>query len=116
MNLHAGAVQAKRLHPDLDDALNLQPFEHPLQHAVFAPSVHPNVDCMPIPIVFRQCSPFAAVLRDIQYRVHQLEVRHAYVAALPRQVLFNSFVLVFRYFHAPIISHVGRFVNSVNKL
>ena len=45
---------------------------------------------MPIPITSRQCLPFAAVFRDIQNRIHQSEITHAYISVLMRQ-MFCSF-------------------------
>ena len=74
MNLDSRAVKAYHLHIGLDDSLRLQCGKHSAEHSVLAPPVHANVDCMPISIGFRQRPPFAAVFRDIQDRIDQLNV------------------------------------------
>ena len=58
---------------------------------------------MPVSIGFRQCSLFAAVFADIQYRIDQLEIAHTHIPALTGQVFFNSLILSFRNFHMHII-------------
>lgn len=58
-----------------------------------------HINCMPIAMGLRQCPPFAAVFRHIQYRIHQLEIAHAYITALPRQMFCYLFVLFFIQFH-----------------
>ena len=69
MNLDSRAVKAYYLYIDLDDSLRLKRGKHSAEHSVLAPSVHANVDRMPISIGFRQRPPFAAVFRDIQDRM-----------------------------------------------
>ena len=82
MYLDRCAVQTYNINVDSDDAFRLQCRKYSRQNTVLAPSVHADVYRMPIPIGFRQCSPFAAVFRDIQYRIDQLKVRHADVPTL----------------------------------
>ncbi len=71
---------------------------------ILAPPVHANVNCMPTPAGFRQCPPFAAVLRNIQNRIDQidqLEVSHIDVPSLHRKIFFYLLVLLLRDLHIP---------------
>ena len=106
MNLDRRAVKAYYLYIDLDDSFCLQCGKHSAEHSVLAPSVHANVDCMPISIGFRQCPPLAAVFRDIQNRIDQLKIAHADVSALSREMFRYLFVLLLRNLHDSIISDI----------
>ena len=106
MNLDRRAVKAYYLYIDLDDSFCLQCGKHSAEHSVLAPSVHANVDRMPISIGFRQCPPFAAVFRDIQDRIDQLKIAHADVSALSREMFRYLFVLLLRNLHDSIISDI----------
>ena len=103
MNFDRRAVKAYYLYVDLDDSLRLKRGKHSAEHSIFAPSVHANIDCMPISIAFRQCPPLAAVFRDIQDRIDQLKIAHADVSALSREILCYLFILLLRYLHDSII-------------
>ena len=107
MNLDSRAVKTYYLYIDLDDSRRLKRSKHSAEHSVLAPSVHANVDCMPISIGFRQCPPLAAVFRDIQYRIDQLKIAHADVSALSREILRYLFILLLRYLHGFIISDIS---------
>ena len=107
MNLDSRAVKAYYLYIDLDDSLRLKRGKHSAEHSVFAPSVHANIDRMPISIGFRQRPPLAAVFRDIQDRIDQLKIAHADVSALPREIFRYLFVLLLRYLHGSIISDIS---------
>ena len=107
MNLDRRAVKAYYLYIDLDDSFCLQCGKHSAEHSVLAPSVHANVDRMPISIGFRQRPPFAAVFRDIQDRIDQLKIAHADVSALSREILRYLFILLLRYLHGSIISDIS---------
>ena len=107
MNLDRRAVKAYYLYIDLDDSLRLKRSKHSAEHSVLAPSVHANVDCMPISIGFRQCPPLAAVFRDIQYRIDQLKIAHADVSTLSREILRYLFILLLRYLYGSIISDIS---------
>jgi len=65
MHFDRRAVEADRLHFDLNDALKLEGFKQPLQNARLAPAVHADIDCVPLAVGFRQRPPFAAVFCDI---------------------------------------------------
>ena len=84
MNFDACTIKAHSFQLDFDDIFPLQSFKKMLKNSIFTPAIHANINCMPIPITFRQCPPFTAVFRDIQDRIHQLEVAHAYIPALTR--------------------------------
>ena len=86
--------------------LRLKRGKHSAEHSVLAPSVHANVDRMPISIGFRQCPPFAAVFRDIQDRIYQLKIAHADVSALSRKILRYLLVLFLCNLHDSIISDI----------
>ena len=107
MNLDSRAVKAYHLYIDLDDSLRLKRGKHSAEHSVLAPPVHANVDCMPIPIGFRQRPPLAAVFRDIQDRIDQLKIAHADVSALSREIFRYLFVLLLRYLHDSIIPDIS---------
>ena len=106
MNLDSRAVKAYHLHIDLDDSLRLKRCKHSAEHSVLAPSVHANIDRMPISIDFRQRPSLAAVFRDIQYRVDQLKIAHADVSALSREIFRYLFVLLLRNLHDSIIPDI----------
>ena len=109
MNLDRRAVKAYYLYIDLDDSFCLQCGKHSAEHSVLAPSVHANIDRMPISIGFRQRPLFAAVFRDIQDRIDQLKIAHADVSALSRKILRYLFVLLLRYLHDSIIPDIPLF-------
>ena len=106
MNLDSRAVKTYYLYIDLDDSLRLKRSKHSAEHSVLAPSVHANIDRMPIPIGFRQRPPLAAVFRDIQDRIDQLKIAHADVSALSRKIFRYLFVLLLRYLHGSIIPDI----------
>ena len=106
MNLDRRAVKAYYLYIDLDDSLRLKRGKHSAEHSVFAPSVHANIDRMPISIGFRQRPPLAAVFRDIQDRIYQLKIAHADVSALSRKILRYLLVLFLCNLHDSIISDI----------
>ena len=116
MNLDSRAVKAYHLYVDLDDSLRLKRGKHSAEHSVLAPSVHANIDRMPISIGFRPRPPLAAVFRDIQDRIDQLKIAHADVSTLSREDVSLSFHT------APALSawlHYIRYffiANSVNML
>ena len=107
MNLGSRAVKAYYLYIDLDDSLRLKRSKHSAEHSVLAPSVHADIDRMPISIGFRQRPPLAAVFRDIQDRIDQLKIAHADVSALSLEILCFLFILLLRYLHGSIISDIS---------
>lgn len=107
MNLDSRAVKAYHLYVDLDDSLRLKRGKHSAEHSVLAPSVHANIDRMPISIGFRQRPPLAAVFRDIQDRIDQSKIAHADISTLFREILRYLFILLLRYLDGSIISDIS---------
>lgn len=107
MNLDSRAVKTYYLYIDLDDSLRLKRSKHSAEHSILAPSVHANIDRMPISIGFRQRPPLAAVFRDIQDRIDQLKIAHADISTLFREILCYLFILLLRYLHGSIISDIS---------
>ena len=103
-DFHRSTVKAYRFYLDSDDASELQSFKNSLQNTVFTPSVHAYIYSMPILVFFRQCSPFAAVFRNIQYRIDQLEITHTYISTLARKIFFDLFILLLCNIHDDILS------------
>ena len=116
MNLDRRTVKTHYFHVDLDDTFCLQGGKYPAKNPVLAPPVHAYIDCMPIPIGFRQGPPLAAVFRDIQDRIDQLEIRHADVAPLRWKILRDLLILLLCNLHDFIIQSFLVFANSVNSL
>ncbi len=69
---------------------------------------------MLISIGFRQRPPLAAVFRDIQDRIDQLEIRHADVPSLCQKIFCNLLILLLCDLHDFIMSGSSLVVNSVN--
>ena len=86
--------------------LRLKRGKHSAEHSVLAPSVHANIDRVPISIGFRQRPPLAAVFRDIQDRIDQLKIAHADVSALSRKIFRYLFVLLLRYLRGSTIPDI----------
>ena len=103
MHFDCCAVQANGLHSHVNDSLKLQGFEKSLQHTVFTPSVHAYINGVPVSKSLRQSPPFAAIFSYIENGVNQLEIAHAYVPSLSRQVGRDDFKLFLCKFHAYII-------------
>ena len=100
MHFDRGAVQAHVFDVDGQDLLLLQAGKDPVQDAGLAPAIHPGVDGMPIAEMLRQTAPFTAMLHHIQQSIEQLQICHAYVAALPRQAVSYTLKLTFSDLHA----------------
>jgi len=65
MNFHARAVERNRLDFNGDKLLALEMLENSVESAVFAPSVHPGVNGVPVAEFFRQSAPLTAVFQNI---------------------------------------------------
>ena len=55
---------------------------------------------MPVAKMLWQAAPFATMLNYIQQSIEQLQIGHAYVAALPRQAVSDTLKLTFSDLHA----------------
>src|SRR5258706_5675114 len=100
MHFDDRAVEADGFDLDAHELLMLQLLEQPIQHSRLRPAIHAGVNRMPPAEALRQRAPFAAVLRDVQDRVHDLEVAERDVAALYRQIRLDPTELLCGYFHA----------------
>jgi hypothetical protein len=69
---------------------------------------------MPVPVVFGQPPPFAAVFRHKQNGVQDLQTVHVHIAALPGQAVFDLSKLLFSELHAAILQAGGQLSIRVN--
>ena len=104
MHLDDGAVEADRLNLHADQLLMLQLLEKPIEYAGFRPAIHARVNGVPVAEAPGQSTPLAAVLRDVQDRVDDLQVTERDVAALYGQKRLDAIELSGTDFHAAIIS------------
>jgi len=74
VHLGTGAAGANRLDLDAQDPLPLELLEHPIEHAVLRPSIHPRMDRVPVAELCRQTAPLAAVLGHMEDRVEYLRL------------------------------------------
>ena len=109
MNLHDRTVETDGFDANPNELLLLQFLEQSIQDARLGPAIHAGIDRVPIAKAFRQASPFAAVLGDVEDRVDDLQVGDADVASLHRKKWLDSSKLRGIDLHAASIS------NSVNR-
>ena len=67
--------------------------EQPFEHAASGPAAEPGVKRGPFSEPLRQSAPLAAVLRDMQNRVDDDDIRNPHVPALNRKIGVDSGVL-----------------------
>lgn len=77
----------------------LQTLEHLIQHAAPSPSAHASIDRMPSAKTLGQAAPLAALLRNIQDCVKNLQIQEANISALARQAVLNQAGLGFAGLH-----------------
>ena len=99
-----GAVETDGLDAGPHELLTLQLREQAIQHAGLRPAVDAGVDRVPVAEAFGQRPPLAAVFRNVQDRVDDIEVADRDVAALYRQDRLNALELLGGNFHASSIS------------
>ena len=99
MDLDHRAIQRNRFDLDANNLLMLQFLEHTVKDAILGPAIHPRIDRMPVAETFRQTTPLATMLRNVKDRIQHVPVRHAHVAALLRQAMFDPLKLGFGDFH-----------------
>src|SRR5882762_4334798 len=100
MHLYDRAIQRDCLDPDTNDLGTLQFGKYAIQHAAFGPTVHPRIDRVPPTKALGQTTPLATMLSNIKNRIQHLKVRHADVATLTRQTMFDLLKLGFGEFHS----------------
>ena len=107
MHLDAGAVQRYGFDLDAYNLRLLQLLEDPVENACLGPAIHTRVDGVPIAKAGRQTAPLAAMFRDVQDRVENIEVGKTDVAALGGQEVLDLGELDRCDFHARIVAPVG---------
>jgi len=83
-----------------------------LQHTLFRPAVHPNINHMPIPVFFGQPLPFAPILYDVQHCVQYFQVTYFRRFPLLGKAFFDFLILFFLQFHISILSYFFPYVNT----
>jgi len=112
MNLDHCTIQRDRFDLYANDLLTLQFLEHTIKHTLLGPAIHSRIDRVPVAETLWQAAPLAAMLGNVKDRVQHLQVRHADVAALLRQAMFDPLKLLFRDFHRLSIRSSGDSVNT----
>jgi hypothetical protein len=100
MHLDDRAIQRDCLDPDTNDLRTLQFGKYAIQHSAFGPAVHPRIDGVPPPKALGQTTSLATMLSDIKNCIQHLKFRHADVATLARQTMFDLVKLSFGKFHS----------------
>ena len=77
----------------------LKTFKNPVQHSVFTPPAHAQINGVPVAEFLWQTSPFAAIFQNVQYGIDNFKVVMSNIPALPREAVRNPFILFFRYLH-----------------
>jgi len=113
VELDACIVHGEALYPDPDDLLALQGGEHAIQDPTFRPPVRLRVYGVPLAELFRQAPPFAAVFRDVQQRVQELQIAVPDVPPLHWQQGFDPLELFGCYSHALKLAHSTNNVNTL---
>jgi hypothetical protein len=99
MNLHTGAVERSCGYLDGYQALLLKSLEYSIEGAILTPTTHASINGMPISKMFRQSSPFASLLKNIQNSVDDLQIILSNIASLPREAVSDTEILLFGYLH-----------------
>jgi len=113
MDLDEGTVQRHGLDLHTDDLSLLQLGKDAIQYAALRPAVHARIDRVPVPELFGEATPFAALLGDVQDRVQDLQIVERDVAALGRQASLDVTILSLGEFHVRSIAQIGPLVLTV---
>ena len=76
MYFDTGEIQAHYVYLDWNNSQLLQMQKHLLQHTLFRPTVHPDINHMPIPVFLWQPPPLAPILHDVQHCVQYFQVTY----------------------------------------
>ena len=115
MNLDNSAVKRKNLDFDGNEPLALKPLKNSGEGAVFAPAVHPGINGMPVAEFFWETPPLAAIFRDVEDGIENLEIIQGNISPLPREAIGDAFIMFFGYVHGASIPHKHISSNRVNK-
>ena len=96
VDLDRGAVESQDV--EVDDLFLLQAFEHSLDYSVAGPAAEPHVDGVPLPELFGEASPFAALFQHVEDGVEGVEVGDFDVAPLCRERVLLSVGIVLMLF------------------
>ena len=66
MDFDAGAVDTEDIRVGIDQAHFLDLIKDFLDCTILGPTAELHVDRVPVPVLFRQCPPFASVFYDIK--------------------------------------------------
>jgi hypothetical protein len=99
MDFNDSAVKRKHLNGNANELLLLKTRKDAIKHSVLAPAVHTGVNAVPNTKMFRQSSPFTAMLRNMKDRIQRLEVVKMHISSLTREAVGNSIVLFPGDFH-----------------
>lgn len=69
--------------------------EMPFQYSYFRPAVYPDIDYVPISVLFGQAPPFAPIFHYVQHRVQHVQVTYLGWFPLLGEVLRDLFLLFF---------------------
>jgi len=69
---------------NINDIIFLEGKKDLIQNALFCPAISAHIDAVPTAKLFRQATPFAAVLCDIKYGVKHLQIRYFSIQQLYR--------------------------------
>ena len=94
MHFHRRRIQTEGFDLEAQNLLLLQLGEHLIQDTFLGPTIHPYIDTVPIAVTLGQSAPLTSVFRHVQDRIQQDQVVMPHVAALHRQAILNSFVLL----------------------
>jgi len=94
MYLDRGRVQTEGFDLDTHDLFKLQLLKNTVKSATLGPTIHANVDGMPVAEPLGKSAPLAALLCNIQDRVEYLKITQTHIAALNRQTRLDLFVLL----------------------
>jgi len=94
MHFHRSRVQTESLDLDAQNLLLLQLGKHLIQDAFLGPAIHAHIATVPIAVPLGQSAPLTSVLGHVEDRVQQDQILVAHIAALHRQAILNSLILL----------------------
>ena len=112
MNFDTGRIQTHYVYLDFEDTELLQTQKGCLQHTLFCPALHPDIDHVPIPVFFGQAPPFAPILYEVQHRIQHVQVTDFCWFPLRGKAVFDLLILLFFYLHSSILSQTPISMNS----
>lgn len=115
MDLDDSAVKRKNLDFDGNEPLALKPLKNFGEGAIFTPPIHSGINGMPVAEFFWKTPPLAAIFRDVEDSIENLEITQRNISSLSGEAIGNAFILFFGYVHGASIPHEHHSSNSVNR-